>query len=40
MRLGRDAGLLVFEMNANIIKVAGTHTAQFGGDEPYCQALS
>jgi hypothetical protein len=39
-RFIHDTGLLVFDADANIIKVAGPHTVQFGGDEPYCQALS
>ena len=39
-RFIHDTGLLIFDADANIIKVAGPHTVQFGGNAPYCQALS
>jgi hypothetical protein len=39
-RFIHDTGLLIFDADANIIKVAGQHTVLFGGNEPYCQALS
>ena len=35
-----DTGLLVFDADANIIKLAGKHTVLFGGNEAYCQALA
>jgi hypothetical protein len=35
-----DTGLIVYDANANVIKLAGKHTVIFGGAEPYCQALS
>jgi hypothetical protein len=39
-RFIHDTGLLVFDADANIIRTAGPHTVLFGGDEPYCRALS
>jgi hypothetical protein len=35
-----DTGKVVFDADANPIKIAGPHTVVLGGDEPYCQALS
>jgi len=35
-----DTGLIVYDANANIIKLAGKHTVILGGNEPYCQALA
>jgi len=39
-RFIHDTGELIFDADANIIKLAGKHTVLFGGDEAYCQALS
>ena len=35
-----DTGLVVFDANGDVLKVAGPHTVLEGGDEPFCQALS
>jgi hypothetical protein len=35
-----DTGLIVFNGDGDVIKLAGPHTVFAGGDEPYCQALS
>jgi hypothetical protein len=35
-----DTGKVVFDADANPIKIAGPHTVVLGGDKPYCQALA
>jgi hypothetical protein len=35
-----DTGKVVVDENGDLIKLAGPHSVYFGGDEPFCEALS